>query len=83
MVLTQKRLYFRTALYLTGHPQEELFRKPEFLGLFCPLLLSWIQREWMMARKNRMHDDPVVYAATDHISLMVVGMMGIALVLAA
>lgn len=71
------------ALYVNGQPQEALYREPAILWLLCPLLLSWIQRAWMMARQNRMHDDPVVYAATDHISLMVVGMMGIALVLAA
>jgi hypothetical protein len=33
--------------------------------VFCPLLLYWITRIWMLAWRGRMHDDPLAFAARD------------------
>jgi hypothetical protein len=43
------------------------------------LLLFWVSRVWMTAQRGTMHDDPVVYAFRDQISLAV-GLVAIAIV---
>ena len=30
---------------------------------FCPLLLFWISRLWLLAHRGEMHDDPIIFAA--------------------
>lgn len=57
------------ALYIHSAASETLYRRPHFLWLLCPLLLYWISRAWMLAHRGNMHDDPVVFAATDQVSL--------------
>jgi hypothetical protein len=37
--------------------------------MLCGLLLYWISRVWMTAHRGAMHDDPVVYALRDRVSL--------------
>lgn len=34
-----------------------------------PLVVDWISRVWMEAQRGRMHDDPVVFAVRDPVSL--------------
>ena len=36
-----------------------------------PLLLFWISRIWVKTHRGEMHDDPVVFAARDKVSLAV------------
>jgi len=59
------------ALYINSTASELLYRRPQVLWLLCPLLLYWISRVWMMAHRGRMREDPVVFAATDRISQVV------------
>lgn len=59
------------ALYINSAASEMLYRHPQLLWLLCPLLLYWISRAWMLAHRGGMHDDPVVFAATDRISLAI------------
>ena len=35
----------------------------------CPALLFWISRVLMLSHRGRMHDDPVVFALSDRVSL--------------
>lgn len=65
------------ALYINSPESQALYARPELLWLLCPLLLLWISRAWLLAQRGDMHDDPVVFAATDRAS------QGIALVCAA
>jgi hypothetical protein len=39
------------------------------------LLLFWISRVWMLAGRDQMPDDPVVFALKDHASLGIVVVM--------
>jgi 4-hydroxybenzoate polyprenyltransferase len=41
------------------------------IWLACPLLLFWITRVWMLTHRGEMHDDPVVFAVRDRVSLIV------------
>jgi 4-hydroxybenzoate polyprenyltransferase len=47
-----------------------LYRHPQFIWLACPLLMFWISRTWMLAHRGQMHDDPVVFAVKDKVSLV-------------
>lgn len=59
------------ALYINSPASVELYRQPELLWLLCPILLYWISRVWIVAHRGSMHDDPIVFAATDRASQMV------------
>lgn len=59
------------ALYINSTASELLYRNPKLLWLLCPLLLYWISRAWIVAHRGAMHDDPVVFAATDNVSRIV------------
>lgn len=60
------------ALYINSTASTALYRHPQVLWLLCPLLLYWISRAWLIAHRDEMHDDPVVFAATDWVSRIVV-----------
>jgi 4-hydroxybenzoate polyprenyltransferase len=60
------------ALYISSDTVQTLYTRPDWLWLICPLLLYWVLRMIMATHRGRMTDDPIVYAATDRISLAVV-----------
>jgi len=60
------------ALYINSSASELLYRHPQVLWLLCPLLLYWISRVWMIAHRGLMRDDPVIFAATDRTSQVIV-----------
>jgi 4-hydroxybenzoate polyprenyltransferase len=70
------------ALYINSPSSVELYSRPWVLWLICPLLLFWISRAWIIAHRGGMHDDPIVFAVSDRVSLGVVALCG-ALVLGA
>ncbi|MBN1358998.1 MAG: hypothetical protein JW993_00320, partial [Sedimentisphaerales bacterium] len=47
------------------------YATPGILWGLCILLLYWISRTWMLTHRGKMHQDPVVFALTDRISLLV------------
>ena len=53
------------ALYTNAREITVLYTRPEWLWGFCPLLLFWISRLWLHAHRGEMHDDPIVFAARD------------------
>ncbi len=59
------------ALYINSTASELLYRHPQVLWLLCPLLLYWVSRAWIVAHRGTMHDDPIVFAVTDRVSLTV------------
>jgi 4-hydroxybenzoate polyprenyltransferase len=59
------------ALYINSTASELLYRRPQVLWLLCPLLLYWISRVWIIAHRGGMREDPVVFAATDRISQVI------------
>jgi 4-hydroxybenzoate polyprenyltransferase len=65
------------ALYIQDHATAVLYRTPELIWLACPLLLFWISRMWLEAHRGNMHDDPVVFAARDRVSMAVLGLCGV------
>jgi 4-hydroxybenzoate polyprenyltransferase len=59
------------ALYINSPECLVLYRHPKVLWLICPLLLYWVTRMWFLTVRGRMHEDPVVFAATDRVSIAV------------
>jgi 4-hydroxybenzoate polyprenyltransferase len=60
------------ALYANSQSATLLYAHPGRLWLGCPLLLYWISRIWLIARRGQMHDDPLVFALKDPASYIVV-----------
>lgn len=56
------------ALYINSTASMALYHRPQVLWLLCPILLYWISRAWMVAHRDLMHDDPVVFAVVDRTS---------------
>lgn len=65
------------ALYIQDKNTMMLYRHPQLIWLGCPLLLYWISRTWLIAHRGLMHDDPIVFAARDKVSLAVVALFGV------
>ena len=70
------------ALYISSPESLALYTHPQWLWLLCPLLLYWVSRAWVIAHRGIMHDDPVVFAATDRTSQAIV-LLGAAVLLCA
>ncbi len=65
------------ALYINDSDTRMLYATPELLWLLCPLLLYLISRIWLLANRGLLHEDPVVFAITDHRSQWVVLLCGL------
>ena len=63
------------ALYINSPRIEGLYRHPKLIWLLCPLMLYWIGRVWMLARRGEMHEDPVLFALRDRRSYTVAAMI--------
>ncbi|HEX7379054.1 MAG TPA: UbiA family prenyltransferase, partial [Pirellulales bacterium] len=70
-------------LYIESGAVERLYRHRELLWLACPLLLYWITRFWLLARRRQVSYDPVAFALKDRTSLAVILATAAAVLLAA
>jgi uncharacterized membrane protein len=59
------------ALYVSSKEIAELYSTPEVVYFACPLLLYWVSRIWLLARRGLVHDDPLVFALRDKITYVV------------
>jgi 4-hydroxybenzoate polyprenyltransferase len=62
------------ALYLNSPELQTLYRHPKALWAVFALTLYWVSRIWMFAFRGQMHDDPIVFAFKDRVSLAVMGL---------
>jgi 4-hydroxybenzoate polyprenyltransferase len=65
------------ALYINDLNMGGLYRHPQFIWLACPLLLFWVSRVWMLTHRGEMHDDPVLFAIHDRVSLGIGALFGL------
>jgi 4-hydroxybenzoate polyprenyltransferase/phosphoserine phosphatase len=70
-------------LYIESHAVGRLYRHPELLWLACPLLLYWLTRFWLLARRRLIEYDPVAFALKDRTSLAVIAATAATVLLAA
>lgn len=64
------------ALYISSKEVLLLYTHADVLWLVCPVMLYWISRVWMLAYRNRMDDDPVVFAVKDPKSYAMAAIIG-------
>lgn len=53
------------ALYINSPSVADLYSRPDFIWLLCPIMLYWVSRVWLTTLRGQMHDDPVVFAIRD------------------
>lgn len=58
------------ALYVHSQEMRALYASRWPLWLICLVLMYWVGRLWLLARRGELDDDPVVFATTDRSSLM-------------
>ena len=58
------------ALYIDSTASEQLYRMPQVVWGGVAVLLYWVSWIWLKAHRGEMHDDPVVFAITDRVSLV-------------
>jgi 4-hydroxybenzoate polyprenyltransferase/phosphoserine phosphatase len=67
------------ALYIASPENAGLYHHSARMWLMTPLMILWLSRVWLLASRGELDEDPVVFALTDRVSLV----MGIAVVLIA
>jgi 4-hydroxybenzoate polyprenyltransferase len=70
------------ALYISSKDVLALYSHSEVLWVICPVMLYWITRAWMLSYRNKMDDDPVVFAVRDAKSYVVAVLIAAIIVLA-
>ena len=58
------------ALYLNSEAVLQLYRTPEFVWGAVPVMLFWVSWIWLRAHRGDMHDDPLVFAVKDKVSIV-------------
>ncbi|WP_040676343.1 UbiA family prenyltransferase [Nitratireductor pacificus] len=61
------------ALYIQSSAVRELYSQPWLIWPLCPIVLYITIRIWVLARRNEMHDDPIVFIISDWRSQLVGG----------
>lgn len=59
------------ANYISGQNVVTLYHKPSLLWLIAPLMTLWLMRVWLLASRGDLNEDPVVFALTDRMSLLI------------
>jgi 4-hydroxybenzoate polyprenyltransferase len=59
------------ALYINSNQVVGLYSHPRVMWLICPLLLYWVSRAWIWARRGALAEDPLMFALKDRVSWVV------------
>lgn len=59
------------ALYVSHDDVTRYYARPAVLWLVTPLMLYWISRIWLLARRGRLASDPVLFATKDRVSYFI------------
>lgn len=63
------------ALYCNSPQVLELYSNTQWLWCMSLILLYWITRLWFIAVRGNLHDDPIVFALKDRVSLLCGGIV--------
>jgi 4-hydroxybenzoate polyprenyltransferase len=64
------------ALYANSEQVQLLYHRPEMLWASCLVLLFWNSRIAILTQRGQMHDDPLVFAVRDRVSLVCGALVG-------
>ena len=56
-------------LYINSNAILKLYRNPTVIWGAVPIISFWLSRMWMQAHRGNIHDDPLLFALKDKISL--------------
>lgn len=70
------------ALYIDSEAVRELYPHPWMVWPLAPIVLYLTMRVWILARRDEMHDDPVVFIVSDWRSQLVIGVGAVLLFVA-
>jgi 4-hydroxybenzoate polyprenyltransferase len=59
------------AIYINGRDVMALYHHPSVLWLIVPLQILWLSRVWLFASRGKLNEDPVIFALTDRLSLLI------------
>ena len=59
------------AIYISSSEVMVLYRHPQVLWLIMPLMILWLCRVWLLASRGNLNEDPLVFALTDKMSLVI------------
>lgn len=59
------------ANYISGKDVVALYHNPTLLWLIVPFMILWLCRVWLLASRGKLQEDPVVFAITDRMSLLI------------
>lgn len=59
------------AIYIAGHDVMIHYARPNRLWFAVPLLILWLSRVWLLASRGELNEDPVIFAFTDRMSLLI------------
>lgn len=61
---------FILMLYAATPEAHALFRSPQALWNLWPILIYWLSRVWIQARRGKVPDDPILFALGDRMSFL-------------
>lgn len=70
------------ANYISSSDVIAVYHQPRLLWLVVPLLILWLCRVWLLAARGELNEDPVVFALTDRMSLLIGAVVAIIALLA-
>mgnify|MGYP001457701408 CR=1 FL=1 len=57
------------SFYINGESVTNLYQIPEIIWISLIILLFWISWVWLKAHRGELHDDPVIFALKDKVSI--------------
>lgn len=70
------------AMFISGARATYAAGTPSLLWILCLVLIYWLNRVWLMARRGEVSGDPIAFAMTDRKSLLL-GLVAVLVVIAA
>jgi 4-hydroxybenzoate polyprenyltransferase len=70
------------AIYIGGHDVMTHYARPNRLWLAVPLLILWLSRIWLLASRGELNEDPVIFAFTDRMSLLIGALVTLVMIFA-
>lgn len=58
------------SFYIGAHDVTVLYPHATRLWLITPLMILWLSRVWLLASRGELDEDPVIFAVTDRMSLL-------------
>ena len=58
-------------LYMNSEQMRAVYGESRLLWVLCPLIMYWITRVWLIARRGGLNEDPLIFAFKDKASLAI------------